>query len=77
MGSPEFIKDTLRRYEASHLDLMIFVAQCGARKHEDVMESIHRTGTKVIPEFKERHAMHEKWRAQQLEGVEFEVNSSI
>jgi len=77
VGSPEFIKDTLRRYEASHLDLMIFVAQCGARKHEDVMESIHRTGTKVIPEFKERHAEHQKWRREQLAGVEYEVNSSI
>ncbi len=56
---------------------MIFVAQCGARKHEDVMDSIYRTGTKVIPEFKERHDQHQKWRAQQLEGVEYPVNSSI
>ena len=77
IGSPEFIKDTLRQFENAHLDLMIFVAQCGARKHEDVMDSIYRTGTKVIPEFKERHAEHQKWRAQQLEGVEYPVNSSI
>jgi hypothetical protein len=77
IGSPEFIKDTLRQFENAHLDLMIFVAQCGARKHEDVMDSIYRTGTKVIPEFKERHAEHQKWRAQQLEGVEHPVNSSI
>jgi len=77
IGTPEFIKDTLRKYEASHLDLMIFVAQCGARKHEDVMDSIHRTGTQVIPEFKERHAQHQEWRAQQLEGVPYPVNSSI
>jgi alkanesulfonate monooxygenase SsuD/methylene tetrahydromethanopterin reductase-like flavin-dependent oxidoreductase (luciferase family) len=77
IGTPEFIKDTLRKYEAAHLDLMIFVAQCGARKHEDVMESIHRTGTKVIPEFKERHEQHQKWRAQQFEGVEYPINSSI
>jgi alkanesulfonate monooxygenase SsuD/methylene tetrahydromethanopterin reductase-like flavin-dependent oxidoreductase (luciferase family) len=77
IGTPDFIKDTLRKYEAAHLDLMIFVAQCGARKHEDVMDSIYRTGTKVIPEFKERHDQHQKWRAQQLEGVEYPVNSSI
>ncbi|MEX0682120.1 MAG: LLM class flavin-dependent oxidoreductase [Dehalococcoidia bacterium] len=77
IGSPDFIKDTLRQYEASHLDLMIFVAQCGARKHDDVMDSIYRTGTKVIPEFKERHAEHQKWRARQLEGVEHLVNSTI
>jgi alkanesulfonate monooxygenase SsuD/methylene tetrahydromethanopterin reductase-like flavin-dependent oxidoreductase (luciferase family) len=77
IGTPDFIKDSLRKYEESHLDLMIFVAQCGARKHEDVMDSIYRTGTKVIPEFKERHAEHQKWRAQQLEGVEYPINSSI
>ena len=77
IGTPDFVRDTLRKYEDAHLDCMIFVAQSGARKHEDVMDSIYRFGTKVLPEFKERHEMHEKWRAQQLEGVEFEVNSSI
>jgi hypothetical protein len=77
IGSPEFIKGALRKYEDAHLDLMIFVAQCGARKHEDVMDSIYRTGTKVIPEFKERHHKHQEWRDRQLEGVEYPVNSSI
>jgi alkanesulfonate monooxygenase SsuD/methylene tetrahydromethanopterin reductase-like flavin-dependent oxidoreductase (luciferase family) len=77
IGTPDFIKETLRKYEAAHLDLMIFVAQCGARKHEDVMDSIYRTGTKVIPEFKERHEEHQRWRQRQLEGVEYPVNSSI
>jgi alkanesulfonate monooxygenase SsuD/methylene tetrahydromethanopterin reductase-like flavin-dependent oxidoreductase (luciferase family) len=77
IGSPDFIKNTLRQYEAAHLDLMMFVAQCGARKHEDIMDSIYRTGTKVIPEFKERHAGHQRWREKQLVGVEHPVNSSI
>jgi alkanesulfonate monooxygenase SsuD/methylene tetrahydromethanopterin reductase-like flavin-dependent oxidoreductase (luciferase family) len=77
IGSPEFVRDTLRKYEDAHLDVMIFVAQSGARKQEDVMDSIYRFGTKVLPEFKERHEAHQKWRARQLEGVEFEVNSSI
>jgi alkanesulfonate monooxygenase SsuD/methylene tetrahydromethanopterin reductase-like flavin-dependent oxidoreductase (luciferase family) len=77
IGTPDFIKDTLRKYEAAHLDLMIFVAQCGARSHEDVMDSIYRTGTTVIPEFKERHAAHQRWRSDQLASVEHKVNSSI
>jgi len=67
IGSPEFIKDTLRPVRKAHLDLMIFVAQCGARKHEDVMDSIYRTGTKGDPGVQERHAEHQKWRASQLE----------
>jgi alkanesulfonate monooxygenase SsuD/methylene tetrahydromethanopterin reductase-like flavin-dependent oxidoreductase (luciferase family) len=77
IGTPNFIRDTLRKYEESHLDLMIFVAQCGARKHEDVMDSIYRVGTKVLPEFRERHEEHEKWREKALDGVEYRVNSSI
>jgi alkanesulfonate monooxygenase SsuD/methylene tetrahydromethanopterin reductase-like flavin-dependent oxidoreductase (luciferase family) len=77
IGTPEFIRDTLLKYEAAHLDTMIFVAQSGARKHEDIMESIQLFGTKVLPEFKERHHLHQKWRDEQLAGVEYEVNSSI
>ena len=77
IGTPDFIRDTLLKYEAAHLDTMIFVAQSGARKHEDVMDSIYRTGTQVLPEFKERHDKHQKWRAKQLAGVEYPINSSI
>ena len=77
IGTPDFVRDTLRKYEDAHLDTMIFVAQSGARKHEDVMDSIQRFGTEVLPEFKERHKEHQKWRAEQLRGVEFPINSSI
>ena len=77
IGSPDFIRDTLLKYEAAHLDTMIFVAQYGARKHEDIMESLQLFGTQVLPEFKERHKQHQKWRAEQLQGVEYPINSSI
>jgi alkanesulfonate monooxygenase SsuD/methylene tetrahydromethanopterin reductase-like flavin-dependent oxidoreductase (luciferase family) len=77
IGSPDFIRDTLLKYEAAHLDTMIFVAQSGARRHEDVMESIEKFGKQVLPEFKERHREHQKWREKQLAGIEYEINSSI
>ncbi len=77
IGTPDFIRETLLKYEEAHLDTMIFVAQSGARKHEDIMDSIHRFGTKVLPEFKERHKDHQKWRDEQLAGVDFPINSSI
>ena len=53
------------------------MARAGARKHEDIMESLERFGKQVLPELKERHKDHQKWREEQLAGVEFEVNSSI
>jgi hypothetical protein len=30
----------LRRYEAAHIDLVLFIAQSGDRKHEDIMASL-------------------------------------
>jgi alkanesulfonate monooxygenase SsuD/methylene tetrahydromethanopterin reductase-like flavin-dependent oxidoreductase (luciferase family) len=77
IGTPDFVRETLLKYEAAHLDTMIFVAQSGARTHEDVMESIEMFGKQVLPEFKERHRGHQKWREGQLAGLEYEVNSSI
>ena len=57
---------------------MLFIAQAGSRKHDDIMESIDLFGRKVLPEFKERHEeIHKPWRERQLEGFEYEVNSSI
>ncbi|MBI1802606.1 MAG: LLM class flavin-dependent oxidoreductase, partial [Chloroflexi bacterium] len=40
IGSPEFLRQSLKRYEDAHLDLMILVAQCGMVKHEDIMSAL-------------------------------------
>jgi len=77
MGSPEYIRNNIRRYEEAHVDALLFVLQCGDRKHEHIMESLELFAKEVMPEFKERHHLHQKWREQQLDGVKFEVNSSI
>ena len=78
VGSPERVRNTLRMYEDQHLDVMILVAQCGDRKHEHIMEAIELFGKEVMPEFKERHETeHRKWRAEQLEGVDFPIVSSV
>ena len=77
IGSPSTIRSNLLKYEEQHLDTLILVAQCGDRKHEHIMEAIELFGTQVLPEFKERHSEHQAWRKQQLDGVEFPINSSI
>ena len=78
IGSPQFIRENLKRYEAAHLDAMIFVAQCGDRKHEDIMASIELFGKEVMPEFQERHeTVQRPWRERQLAGVTFPNNSTI
>ena len=76
--TPDTIRRNLLKYEEQHLDTLILVAQCGDRKHEHIMEAIELFGTQVLPEFKERHEVeHKAWRKQQLDGVDFPINSSI
>ena len=78
IGTVESLRKTLLKYEAQHLDVMIFVAQCGDRKHEHIMESIETFGKELLPEFKERHEReHKAWRADQLKGVDAVINSSV
>jgi alkanesulfonate monooxygenase SsuD/methylene tetrahydromethanopterin reductase-like flavin-dependent oxidoreductase (luciferase family) len=78
IGTSETLRRTLSKYEAQNLDVMIFVAQCGDRQHEDIMESIERFGKELLPEFKERHeTKHRAWRADQLKGVDAVINSSV
>ncbi len=78
IGTTETLRKTLSKYEEQNLDVMIFVAQCGDRRHEDIMESIERFGKELLPEFKERHeTKHKAWRADQLKGVDAVINSSV
>ena len=77
MGSPEYIRENIRKYEAAHVDCLLFVLQCGDRKHEHIMESLELFAKEVMPEFKDRHHEHQRWREQQLDGVKFPINSTI
>lgn len=66
VGTPEQLREFLRRYEAAGVDQLIFVMQAGHNRHEDIMASIELFGTEVLPEFAERDeaasaAKAEKW----------------
>ncbi len=54
VGTPEQIREFLRRYEEAGVDQIIFVMQAGRNRHEDIMSSIELFGSEVLPEFKER-----------------------
>jgi hypothetical protein len=41
------------------------------------MASLELFAKEVMPEFKERPHLHQKWREQQLDKIQFPVNSSI
>jgi alkanesulfonate monooxygenase SsuD/methylene tetrahydromethanopterin reductase-like flavin-dependent oxidoreductase (luciferase family) len=77
IGSPDFVRENLRKYEDAHIDIMNFYIQVHERKHEHIMETLELFAKEVMPEFQERHHLHQKWREQQLDGVKHEINSSI
>ena len=77
IGSPDFVRENLRKYEDAHIDIMNFYIQVHERTHEHIMETLELFAKEVMPEFQERHHLHQKWREQQLDGVKHEVNASI
>jgi alkanesulfonate monooxygenase SsuD/methylene tetrahydromethanopterin reductase-like flavin-dependent oxidoreductase (luciferase family) len=54
IGTPDQIREFLRRYEQAGIDQVIFVMQSGRNRHEDVMSSLELFGREVLPEFAER-----------------------
>ncbi|MEX0786378.1 MAG: LLM class flavin-dependent oxidoreductase [Dehalococcoidia bacterium] len=71
IGSPKTIRERLLAYEEAGVDQIIFVAQAGATKHDDIMSSLRLFASELLPEFKERDAEHqrrrEEWLAQPAE----------
>jgi alkanesulfonate monooxygenase SsuD/methylene tetrahydromethanopterin reductase-like flavin-dependent oxidoreductase (luciferase family) len=66
VGTPEQLREFLRRYEEAGVDQLIFVMQAGNNRHEHIMESIELFGSEVLPEFVERDevasvAKAERW----------------
>jgi len=54
VGTPDQVREFLRRYEEAGVDQIIFVLQAGRNRHEHIMESLELFANEVLPEFKER-----------------------
>ncbi len=72
IGSPKTIRNRLLALEEAGVDQMIFVAQAGATKHDDIMSSLRLFASELLPEFKERDVEHQKRREALLQGVQEE-----
>ena len=54
IGTPDQVREYLRRYEACGVDQVILASTAGKNRHEHIMESLELFATEVLPEFKER-----------------------
>jgi alkanesulfonate monooxygenase SsuD/methylene tetrahydromethanopterin reductase-like flavin-dependent oxidoreductase (luciferase family)/putative sterol carrier protein len=53
IGTPEQIVGLVERYREAGVDQIIFVSQCGAVKHEHIMESYELFAKEVMPQFRD------------------------
>jgi alkanesulfonate monooxygenase SsuD/methylene tetrahydromethanopterin reductase-like flavin-dependent oxidoreductase (luciferase family) len=69
IGTPDQLREFLRRYEEAGVDQLIFVMQAGHNRHEHIMESIELFGTEVLPEFIERDEAASRAKASKWEPI--------
>jgi len=66
IGTPEQIRELVRRYEAAGVDQLIFVSQAGRNRHEHICESLELFAAEVMPEFAERADAQELAKTERL-----------
>jgi len=67
VGTPEQIRDTLRGFEESGVDQVLFLSQAGKIPHELLMSSIDLVGREVLPEVKERELKRARQKSDLVE----------
>jgi alkanesulfonate monooxygenase SsuD/methylene tetrahydromethanopterin reductase-like flavin-dependent oxidoreductase (luciferase family) len=66
IGSPETLRNKLRKFETSNIDQVIFLNQAGKNTHEHICESLELFAREVLPEFHANIPAHEEWKAKVL-----------
>jgi alkanesulfonate monooxygenase SsuD/methylene tetrahydromethanopterin reductase-like flavin-dependent oxidoreductase (luciferase family) len=69
IGTPEQIRDLVRRYEEAGVDQLIFVSQAGRNRHEHICESLQLFADEVMSEFAERADKVERVKGERLAGA--------
>jgi hypothetical protein len=67
IGTPDQIRDTLKRYEEAGVDQVVFFSQAGHTEHEDICASYELFAKEIMPEFAERDAAGESAKRSRAE----------
>jgi alkanesulfonate monooxygenase SsuD/methylene tetrahydromethanopterin reductase-like flavin-dependent oxidoreductase (luciferase family) len=68
VGSPQVVREKLRKFEASNIDQVILLNQAGSNTHEDICDSLELFAQEVMPEFHAREPEHQEWKRKVLSG---------
>lgn len=66
IGTPDQLREHLLKYEEMGVDQIVFIQQAGHNRHEDICEALELLASRVMPEFKERDALHRKQKLERL-----------
>lgn len=66
IGTPQDMREHLRKFEQVGVDQVTFIQQAGMNRHEHICESLKLFATEVMPEFKQRDAAHEEHKQAEL-----------
>jgi alkanesulfonate monooxygenase SsuD/methylene tetrahydromethanopterin reductase-like flavin-dependent oxidoreductase (luciferase family) len=66
IGTPDQVRELVRRYEEAGVDQLIFVSQAGRNRHEDICASLELFAAEVMPEFARRAAELEAGKEERL-----------
>ena len=65
-GTPNQVRDYMRRYEECGVDQIILSSTSGRNQHEHIMESLELFGREVMPEFQDHEAEVQRRKAERL-----------
>jgi alkanesulfonate monooxygenase SsuD/methylene tetrahydromethanopterin reductase-like flavin-dependent oxidoreductase (luciferase family) len=68
IGSPDTIRERLRKFESSGIDQVILLNQAGNNSHENICESLELFAQEVMPEFHAGEPEHQRWKEAVLRG---------
>ena len=66
IGTPDDLREHLRKFEACNVDQVTFIQQAGRNKHEHICEALELFAAQVMPEFKEREVERERKKMAEL-----------
>jgi alkanesulfonate monooxygenase SsuD/methylene tetrahydromethanopterin reductase-like flavin-dependent oxidoreductase (luciferase family) len=66
IGSPETIRNKLKKFQTSRVDSIILLNQAGKNKHEHICESLELFAKEVMPEFHAAEGEHQAWKQKVL-----------
>ena len=66
IGSPETIRNKLKKFQTSRVDSIILFNQAGKNKHEHICESLELFAREVMPEFHAAEADQQAWKQKVL-----------